>query len=210
MIPVLRPLRVSVVVLAAGLSARMGGRHKMLLDVAGEPMIRRTVRAVLAIDPVETIVVTGHRAEAVETALAGLPIEFVRNPLFAEGQPSSVAAGVRALTRFCDAFMIVLGDQALLVPKDLRGLLAAYVRTDAGMSVLVPCHGGKRGNPVVFAARHVPEVCAGGLNIGCRHLIETHPDLVARVEMPSDVYVLDCDTPDDYAALVARVTKAAA
>jgi molybdenum cofactor cytidylyltransferase len=210
MIPVLRPIRVSVVVLAAGLSARMGREHKMLLDVAGVPMIRRTVGTVLAIDPVETIVVTGYRAEAVEATLAGLPVAFVRNPSFAEGQPTSVAAGVRALTRFCDAVMVVPGDQALLAPDDIRALLDAYRQTEAGLSVLVPYHQGKRGNPIVFAAHHVPEICAGGFDIGCRRLIEKHPDLVARVEMPSEAYVLDCDTPADYAALVARLAEAAA
>jgi molybdenum cofactor cytidylyltransferase len=205
-----RPIRVSVVVLAAGLSARMGGEHKMLLDVAGAPMIRRTVGTVLAIDPIETIVVTGHRTDAVEAALAGLPVAFAHNPDFAEGQPSSVAAGVRALTRFCDAVMIVLGDQALLTPDDLRALLDAYRSTEAGLTVLVPHYQGRRGNPIVFAARHVPEIYAGGLEIGCRRLIEKHPDLVARVEMPSDAYVLDCDTPADYAALLARLAEAAA
>ncbi len=205
-----RPIRVSVVVLAAGLSARMGGEHKMLLDIAGQPMIRRTLDTVLAIDPVETIVVTGYRADVVEAALARLPVVFARNPDFAQGQPTSVAAGVRALTQFCDAVMIVLGDQALLTPDDLRALLDAYTRTEAGLTVLVPHYQGKRGNPIVFAARHVPEIYAGGLNIGCRRLIDEHPDLVARVEMSSEAYVLDCDTPADYAALLARLAEAAA
>ena len=78
---------VSAVVLAAGLSSRMGGPHKLLLDVGGEPMLRRVVRSVLAVDPAEVIVVTGYRAEDIKAALDGLPVRFVHNPAFAEGQP---------------------------------------------------------------------------------------------------------------------------
>lgn len=197
-------LLLSVVVLAAGVSRRMDGRFKLLLDLGGEPMIRRTVRNVLASEPVETVVVTGHRADEVEAALAGLPVIFVRNPDHQQGQPTSVAAGVRTLAAFCQAVMIVLGDQPLVEPDDLRDLVETYRRIDQG-SILVPHHGGKRGNPILFAARHIPFVVTGGLNVGCRHLIETHGDEVAKVEFDRDVFTLDCDTPDDYDRLVQRL-----
>ncbi len=91
-------LRISAIVLAAGLSSRMGEQPKMLLDIAGMPMIRRTLLNVLAFGPTETVVVTGHRAEDVEEAIDGWPVRCVRNPRYDEGQPTSVAAGVRALT----------------------------------------------------------------------------------------------------------------
>jgi molybdenum cofactor cytidylyltransferase len=200
-------IRVAAVVLAAGSSRRMGERYKLLLDVGGEPMIRRTVRNVLAFAPVETVVVTGHRAEAVEAALTGLPVKTVRNPDHAEGQPTSVVAGVRALSLPCDAVMIVLGDQPQVTAADLADLVAAYGRLGAE-SILVPHHDGRRGNPIVFAVRHVPEVLSGAVNVGCRHLIETHAEEVARVEMASDAFTLDCDTPDDYERLVERLRDA--
>jgi molybdenum cofactor cytidylyltransferase len=197
-------IRVAAVVLAAGSSRRMGGRAKLLLDVRGEPMIRRTVANVLAAAPVETVVVTGDRAGGIAAALAGLPVRLVHNPRHAEGQPTSVAAGVRALSVACDAVMVALGDQPQVTPADLRALVAAYERL-AEPSILVPHFGGRRGNPVIFAVRHVPEVLSGSVRVGCRHLIEAHPDAVAAVEMASDAYTVDCDTPEDYAALLRRL-----
>jgi molybdenum cofactor cytidylyltransferase len=197
-------LKVAAVVLAAGMSSRMNGAMKLLLDAGGMPMIRRTVGNVLAAAPVETVVVTGHRAGAVEAALAGLPVSLVRNPDHEKGQPTSVAAGVRALTRHCHAVMVVLGDQPLIGPDDFRKLLATYEGIATG-SILVPHFNGRRGNPVVFPSRHIPAILAGGLNVGCRRLIETHPDEVARVEFASDVFTIDCDTPEDYRRLAARL-----
>lgn len=198
-------LAISAVVLAAGLSSRMGGPHKLLLDIGGEPIIRRTLRAVLAIEPAEIVVVTGHRAAEVRAALGGLAVRFVHNPDFAEGQPGSVVAGIRALSGPCQAVMIVLGDQPLLSPEALTRLIAAYAAAPEGRSMLVPlCHG-VRGNPVIVAAHHIPEIRAGSLKLGCRKLIETYPEQVALVEMMDEAFIRDCDTPEDYAALRARL-----
>ena len=52
--------RVGPMILATGSSRRMGGRHKLLLDAGGGPMIRRTVENVVAFAPVETVAVTGE------------------------------------------------------------------------------------------------------------------------------------------------------
>lgn len=201
---------ISAVVLAAGMSTRMEGAHKLLLDVGGIPMIRRTVRAVLGINPAEIIVVTGFAAGRVEAALVGLPVRFTHNLHYQDGQPGSVAAGVGALREFCHAVMVVPGDQALLTQACLTNLVAAYAgaagTAGGGRSILVPFHHGQRGNPILFAAFHISDVTAGGLNIGCRHLIESKANEVAQVEFDSDAFTFDCDTPADYAALSARIT----
>ncbi|MEX0853659.1 MAG: nucleotidyltransferase family protein [Bauldia sp.] len=196
--------KVSAVVLAAGMSRRMGGEPKLLLDLGGVPMIRRTVQNVLAFAPVETIVVTGYRAAEIEAALAGLPVRFARNDAHEQGQPTSVAAGVRALRAHCNAVMVVLGDQPLVTAEHMRALVTAYAEMQDA-SILVPHVRGKRGNPVLFATRHIPAVLTGGVNIGCRRLIDTNSDDVARIEFESDVYTFDCDTPEDYRVLVGRL-----
>jgi molybdenum cofactor cytidylyltransferase len=194
----------SAVILAAGLSSRMEGRHKLLLDLGGQPMLRHVVTAVLGVAPAEVVVVTGYGAPEVAAALAGLPVRFAHNAEYGQGQTGSVVAGVRALKAACEVLMVVLGDQPFLTTRSLHALLDAYRTVDEGKSILVPTHAGQRGNPVVFAARHIPEIAAGVLNVGCRRLIDSHPELVARIEMDDDAFVQDCDTPADYAAMQAR------
>ena len=196
---------VSAVILAAGLSSRMGGPHKLLLEVGREPMVRCVVRATLGVSPVETVVVTGFRAAEIMAALEGLPVRFVHNTDYAEGQAGSVAAGVHALTAPCQAFMIVLGDQPLLTSMHLRLLLDGFASAPDGRSILVPCRQSQRGNPIVIAAGHIAAITDGGLNIGCRRLIDSHPDLVARIELNHDAFFTDCDTLDDYKVLQSLV-----
>jgi molybdenum cofactor cytidylyltransferase len=196
-------LRFSAVVLAAGSSTRMQGRHKLLLPLGDEPVIRRTVREVLAAGPLETIVVTGSHAAEVSAALSGLAVKLTLNSRHEEGQKTSVAAGVAALTLPADAIMICLGDMALLGARDYRELAAAHAARPHG-SITVPRRGGMRGNPVVFA----PGI-AGGLNLGCRKLIDDHPEEVYAYEPAHERFFADLDTPEDYARLLERLPAAA-
>ena len=196
-------LRFSAVVLAAGSSTRMQGRHKLLLPLGDEPVIRRTVREVLAAGPVETVVVTGSRADEVSAALSGLPVKLAFNPRYEEGQRTSVAAGADALSAPADVTMICLGDMALLGAADYRELAAAHAARPHG-SITVPRRGGIRGNPVVFS----PGI-AGGLNLGCRKLIDEHPEEVYAYAPAHERFFIDLDTPEDYARLLERLPATA-
>lgn len=202
-------LRFSAIVLAAGVSSRMqGNTPKLLLPVAGEPAIRRTVRAVLQAQPLELVVVLGSQQDALRQALAGLPVGLQANPAFAQGQMSSVAAGARALTRETDAVMVCLGDMVLLTGADYQELVHAFARlTDR--SILVPRYQGQRGNPVLIGRRHLPELALGQRNLGCRKLISDHPEEVYAYDALHDRYVADMDTPEDYAAIMRRLAAAA-
>ena len=200
-------MRISVVLLAAGQSSRMQGRNKLLLDFGGESLVRRTARTAVSLQPEELIVVTGHARAQVEASLAALPLRFVFNPLHESGQPSSVAAGVAALTVWCDAVMILPSDLPLIEADDLRFLCNAYRSMDEG-SIAVPFFLGTRGNPVIFSSSHIPEVISGRTNIGCRKLIDNNPELVTQIEATNDHYIVDLDTSDAYEAALQRLKTA--
>jgi molybdenum cofactor cytidylyltransferase len=201
------PIRFSAVVLAAGLSTRMEGRHKLVLSVEGEPAIRRTVRAILDAQPEEVVVVTGHEEPAVREALAGLPIRVHRNPRYAEGQATSVAAGVAALTQAVDAALVCLGDMVLLTAQDYREVVGAYGE-NLEKSILVPHFQGRRGNPVLIAEWRLPQVISGHSNPGCRKLIEENPDDVYCYPAAHDRFISDMDTPQDYEDVLRRLAPA--
>lgn len=200
----------SAVLLAAGSSSRMQGDFKQLLplptETGAEPVVRITARAILAARPAELVVVTGHRGREVMAALADLPLTYRTNPRHAEGQMTSVTAGLAALQAPCTAVMICLADLVLVRPEDYRELASAFadLRHDA---ILIPHHRGVRGNPVTFAASRVPEVLSDAINPGCRKLVADHPrDVVCR-EFDHDRYTTDMDTPADYGRVQARLTS---
>ncbi len=197
-----KPTRFSAVVLAAGLSRRMGAPNKLLLPVAGQPLICQVVRSVLATTFVEVVVVLGHQATQVGAAIASLGARTVLNADFESGQVSSVRAGLRALAQPVDAVMICLGDQPFLTASDLSALQAAFARRSHG-SILVPMLGEQRGNPVILDWQSAQETLQRGTNFGCRHFMDEHPDRVYRWQAESDRFIRDIDQPADYQALLA-------
>src|SRR6185295_1646906 len=107
--------RVTAIVLAAGASTRMG-RNKLLLDVGGETLVRRAVRAAIEGGADEVVVVLGHEEDRVRAELRGLDCRPVVNPDHAEGAGSSVRAGVRQAAG-ADALMIVLADMPFVTAE---------------------------------------------------------------------------------------------
>jgi molybdenum cofactor cytidylyltransferase len=196
-------IKAAAVLLAAGLSRRMGERNKLLIEIEGEPLVRRTTKAYLAAG-VEVYAVLGHEAEQVRTALGDLPVAFVSNLRYAEGQPTSVRAGVESLPGGYAAILVALADQAALTPEDIRGLVKAFAASGGGR-ILVPYHRGRRGNPVIFPARLIGEMRGKERNVASRSFIDENPALVYACEAPNDHIVIDIDTPDDIAAFERRL-----
>ena len=127
---------VAAIVLAAGRSTRMGGPNKLLAELDGKKLVRIVAEQALASKATDVIVVTGHQADLVEQALAGLNVKFVRNPDFAGGLASSVKAGISAVPDNADGAVVCLGDMPLIRcqtdrPAD-RGLRAGPRPSDRG------------------------------------------------------------------------------
>lgn len=193
-----RPCTAIAVLLAAGLSRRMGERNKLLIGIAGEPLVRRTAKVYLGA-AVDVHVVLGHEGGLVRKALAGLPLTFVENPRYAEGRASSVRAGVESLQGGHDAVLVALADQAALTSTDIAALTGAFA--DSGKDrILVPYYQDRRGNPVLFPMSLIAAMRAKGRDAASRGFIDNNPALVARYEAANDRFVTDIDTPEDLAA----------
>jgi molybdenum cofactor cytidylyltransferase len=165
-------------------------------------MIRRAARTLLASRATSVTVVTGHEAERIAGALEGLAVRLVLNERHADGQMTSVRAGVLA-AEAADGYLIGLGDQPALTTADIDHLIAALAGAAPGR-ILVPFWRGLRGNPIILPASARAEVEAGGVNFGCRNLIRRHPERVHTVEARSVAVLADVDTPAAYGALAAE------
>ncbi len=194
------------VVLAAGRSSRMGGPNKLLEQIAGRPLVRIVVDAVLASRARPVIVVTGHQRERVEAALAGLPVRFVHNPHFADGLGTSLKAGIAALPAGADGAIVCLGDMPQVDAALIDRLIGAF-DPDKGALVVVPTIEGKRGNPVVWSRRFFADLMAVEGDVGARYLIGRHPEAVTEVPLTGNAALTDVDTPEALKAVKAELEK---
>lgn len=185
----------AMIVLAAGLSRRMGDVNKLLIEINGIPMIRATVSACAQVCDAPVTVVTGHQAADIEAALDGLNVNFIHNPDFASGQAGSVVAGLKAVPD-ARTTLIVLGDQPLLDSAALERLLEAHRASDQ-TRITMPVNGVDRGNPLVIPLSLKPALLADKTNPGCRKFTRGNPDKVNPVELPDPAYFTDLDTMED-------------
>lgn len=193
---------IAAIVLAAGRASRMGS-NKLVAELDGEPIVRRTVQAVLGSRARPVIVVTGHEAEAVRGALAGLDVRFVHNPDFADGMSTSLRAGITAVSGAAgavDAALICLGDMPRLRAAHLDAVIDASRSGDPD-DIIVPTCERKRGNPVLWPRRYFAEIAGLSGDVGARALIDRHADQVRLVALDDPAILVDVDTPAALAEL---------
>ena len=195
---------VAAILLAAGFSHRMGRANKLLLEIDGVALLRRIAEILVSVPAVRVTAVLGHDAEQTGALLAGLDVQLTVNPNYAEGQRSSVFHGL-SMAHEAPVSMVVPADLPLLCVDDCLALLDAHTgaRTSANSAaVTMPVRyrddDMQRGNPVVLSRAARQDVVRGGVNLGCRGLIERRPDLVNVFESDSDGYFVDIDTPQSY------------
>jgi molybdenum cofactor cytidylyltransferase len=186
--------RVAAVVLAAGLSRRMGG-NKLLAEIEGMPLVTRCVRAVLASRARPVVVVTGHESERVRAALAGDTLRVAQNPEPEAGLSASLRVGLASLDPDVEGAVVCLADMPWVSAAHVDALLAAF-EADARRPICVPTWQGRRGNPVLWPARHFAEIAALSGDRGARALIDAHAAEVCTVPVADAGVTRDVDTPD--------------
>lgn len=199
--------RVTAIILAAGLSKRLG-RNKLLLPLGDETVLRKTAKAVLASAVSEVVLVTGYEEAMVKGAVEGLNVRLTHNPRYAEGQSTSMIAGIEAASEDAKAYLFVLGDQPLLTPGIVNGVIALYEESRPDALVAAPAFEGRRGNPALFSATLKDELLRASGDAGGRGIIQRleteSPEGIVFLELPNDDIFLDIDTEEDYELMLRK------
>jgi CTP:molybdopterin cytidylyltransferase MocA len=181
------------VVLAAGASRRLG-HPKQLVEIDGEPLLRRVVRAVLATEPRDAVAVLGHDADRIAAALEGLKIRQVRIDDADEGMSASLRAGIAALDAGCAGALVVLTDQPSLGAPHLEAICAAWRATPT--RAVASAYADVLGVPALLPRGWFSDVAALRGDTGARALLRAKrheviaipaPDLANDIDMPDDV-----------------------
>jgi len=106
---------ISAILLAAGQSKRMDGENKLIKEIQGVPLIKHSVKNILASSVDELIIVLGYQKEIIEKLIdKNEKIKFVFNKDFESGMASSIKTGLDSLSEKTEAFFICLGDMPMV------------------------------------------------------------------------------------------------
>jgi molybdenum cofactor cytidylyltransferase len=187
---------VRVAVLAAGESKRFG-TQKLLAPWRGRPLVSHCLRAAQRACPGRVLLVSGHEAEAIEAVSAGDTDVFVRNPGFAGGIGTSIAAAADACPPGTGALLIVLGDQPLVTADHLRALVAAWDR--AAHSIVASAYADTFGPPVLLGRAYFGALAALNGDQGAKRILQEFRNHVVTVEFQPAA--IDVDSSGDLASL---------
>lgn len=199
-----QPLRTGVLILAAGAGRRMGGRAKCLLEVQGQSLLERLVRAVRGLGLHTPVLVLGHHAAEIQAHLAQWPDHLnprqVVNPAPEDDPASSLHQGLRALDADVQAVMVLLADQPLINAADISAVLHAFQCRPPGCQVLVPMVNRAPGHPVMFDAAVRADLLAAP-GTGLRQWRAAHPQATLPWLVDNPNHTRDLDTPEDVETL---------
>ena len=185
----------AVLLLAAGESARFGGR-KQLADIDGKPMLRHAIDTLSPLSPSGLCVVLGafHDEIAPETDPAH---NIILNENWASGMGSSIAAGMAEIARHgaFDGVLIALCDQVRLCTADYQKLITQF---DSSTIVATRYDGGY-GVPAIFPADLFKTLETLSGQQGARKILNGPDHDVIGVDLPNAVH--DIDTQNDLNAL---------
>ena len=177
----------------------MPGRNKLLVEVAGKPVLLWTLEHLLASQVQQVVVVTGAAHLEMQQMVDSLPVGIVHNPDFQEGIGASIRAGVNAVAERAAGVFILLADQPTLQTGTINRFVEIF---RAGEHRIVAAEYGEVvGNPALFHRNFFPELLALDGHEGARRVIQARSDETVSVPFPGGAF--DMDTPENYARLSA-------
>ena len=184
---------ISSIVLAAGMSTRMG-QPKALLNWAGEPLLAFQVRQLREAGCDEVIVVLGHRSDEIHRHIRRANCRVMLNPRFQMGRAGSLRIGAKAVNRDAEAIVVLNVDQ----PRPSALIRALIDSHKPEYAATRPSYEGHAGHPVVVSGWLRPELLdASDDEEGMRGILHRHQDQMHEIPAEASC-LLDLNTPGDY------------
>ncbi|MDZ7877173.1 MAG: nucleotidyltransferase family protein [Saprospiraceae bacterium] len=196
------------IVLAAGLSRRMGEENKLLLPFGKSTLLETTLSNIVASQLGEICVVVGHEAKEI-TSILMLNTKYPRffkiraNNNYEKGMTTSIQIGVEGADEDSRGYMICLSDMPFISPSEyqfLRDTFFSILKQDK-QAIVQPVFEGRRGNPTIFSTYYKKDILNLTYTEGCKPIVQNHKQHLYLVEMPTDSVVKDIDFRQEYECL---------
>lgn len=194
---------VAAIVLAAGLSTRMGGDvPKPLLPWGRHTVVQQVLEILIeaGLAAGHIVLVVGHSRQALEDVTAVYGVQWVFNPDYASGEMlSSLQAGLQAVPAGCAGALVVLADQPQMQAAVARQVMDAF-ETGGRQQIVIPSYTMRRGHPVILPRWLWPEILSLPAGATLRAALAGHDDAIHYVMVDTPTVLADLDTPAQYAA----------
>ena len=185
-----------VILLAAGLSTRMGAENKLLLQHHNKTLVQTVLDQLRQLAFNQIILVTGHQQEVLLSKIEGVEdLTIVHNPDYKSGQTSSIQSGLTKLSKEAQSFLICLSDMPFLQKQHLENLLAFSFERDT--SICRPIVDKVPGHPVIFKRRFAKQLNNCTDSNGCRTVIQQNKELLEPFKTNTKAYIQDIDNQQD-------------
>jgi len=189
---------VGAVVLAAGMSTRMG-TPKMLLPWKDGTVVEQVVSTLILSGVNQICVVTGANNQEVDEILRDYPVNTAFNPHYQNGEMLySIQTGLTQLTGM-DAGLIVLGDQPQIKAEVVRAVIRNFRQRPT--SLVIPSYQMRRGHPWLVAAPLWDEILSLTPPQTLRDFTGAHQEEITYLNVDTPSILQDMDTPEDYQRL---------
>ena len=189
---------ISAILLAAGQSKRMTGENKLTKEIQGIPLIKYSVKNILASSIDELIIVLGYQNEIIEKLIdKNEKIKFVFNKDFESGMASSIKTGLDNLSEKTEAFFICLVD----MPMVNHNIYNQLIKSKNNKEIIVPNYKGQQGNPVLFNKSMKEKIINISGDVGAKKILELNKDKILNLETNDQGVTKGFDTQDNFNSL---------
>jgi molybdenum cofactor cytidylyltransferase len=187
---------IGAVVLAAGLSERMG-KPKMILSWGKQTVIEKVTSTLLSTEVKEVVVVTGGLNDQIKAALSNQTVQVVFNPDYADGiMLNSLRVGLKALNPKLNAALIALGDNPQIEAGIVGNIIAEYKNTRSRL--IVPSYDMRRGHPWLVENSLWQTLIEWDNDRTLRDFLNQFSQEINYLNVDTPSVLMDLDTPDEY------------
>ncbi len=191
-------MKTGAVIVAAGMSSRMGA-FKPMLQIGSISVAKRIVSTLQQAGAELVVVVTGNQADVLEKHLSRSGVVFIRNEDYASTQMfDSAKIGLDYIKDKCERILFTPVDVPLFTARTVSELY------NSEADVVIPVCGGDEGHPLLMRSSAVPVILSNDGGGGLRGALNASGLQIEYIEVEDEGVLYDMDTPSDYEELIKR------
>lgn len=179
------------IIFASGFSRRMG-KDKLLLEIEGEKIIEKVIKACKRSDLENVILI--YREEKVKDIGDKYNIETIYNPKANLGQSEAMKLGIKE-AKNAEDYIFFVGDQPFLSSELINKLIEEYKTNKS--SILIPYYNENRGMPMIISSKYKDELLNVVGDKGGRDIVNKYIKEVTKIYIKEEKQGIDIDTPED-------------